>query len=299
MKRHALLILFSFYSFFTIAQVYPPSPAKIKKEACEALKKTTLLVVLTDEQSSESQTIIAGFDKYWKYNKYEFITTHDVDKYKENALYSYFSFQNQSFEINLFKTKYYGLSDETFPLVTSFYLTGMPEPADHKEGEIPYDFEFAFPHILVAMQKEIDDQLAMKKVLTTYRKGVTYYEGAKEILDKKIVLIWNELSRKAGCSDSIAKKGVSLFLNKSQDSIFIVSKEQIQKAIEEKDDNIAISYTPSLILAMDGTKLAIAGYFHKSQYTKKDLRKRRLIMYVSLTASLALCALLAVVVFSV
>jgi len=60
---------------------------KISQSLAE-LSKSTLNIVITDEQTKEGQAIMKAFDKYWTYSKYKFISTDEFKTtYKDEGTF--------------------------------------------------------------------------------------------------------------------------------------------------------------------------------------------------------------------
>ena len=300
MKKHILIFMFLFNTVASFCQYYGSDiePKEIKKRI-EKFKKTTLLVTLDDEQSSVGQTIIASFDKYWKFTKYEFINTSDLSKYVNNASYSHFIFAHANTEVMeesgyavYLGTKRASMQSNDIQKTELVHFHAVHDvPWNSSSTSTQENCEFVFSHILLNMQSSIQDIYNDTKYEMHKGDGVYYYGNGYNEMHAKTLLILDEIPKQANNVDTSAKRAISVWLNKSPDSILFVSREQIRKAIEENDKSVIICYSAWMNVptyySTQGIKLGAGGAFMLRKGTLKQERRRNRIVVASLLTGFA------------
>lgn len=90
-KKYLLILIFSGCGLSAFAQNYNGNPEIDPKEV-QSLKTTTLLVVVDSTESALGKAIVSSFNKYWKFTKFKFIKSSDIDKNLSNSNVSIFDF---------------------------------------------------------------------------------------------------------------------------------------------------------------------------------------------------------------
>jgi hypothetical protein len=90
-KKHLVILCFLGSCFGAFSQNYSGNSVIDPKEV-QSLKSTTLLVVVDSDQSALGKALISSFNKYWKFTKFKFIKSSDMDKNLSNGNVSIFDF---------------------------------------------------------------------------------------------------------------------------------------------------------------------------------------------------------------
>ncbi len=206
-----------------------------------ALKKTTLMVAIDDENSLVSKKLIAAVETYWKFTPHQFIKTTEIDKYLKDPQYSILFLAK--FVSDTKASEYaYGivLGDKKNKKIGDAALVSsipLPDSWTKKTGATLLDFKYLTTFFVQALQKDVTDSYE-KKIHKTYaHKHAHYYDnGLEEIKDKKILI------SKAALNPDFNKTNFLRNFGLKEEQVFIVEKEGIEEALEKQDEKVAFIY---------------------------------------------------------
>lgn len=246
--------LFTFLSFSLIFNLKSFAQIRIGKDTKEtielrykntsALKKTTLMVALDDENSLVSKKLIANIETYWKFTPYQFIKATEITKYLKDPKYSILMLGGSGPDYdNAFgycillgdkKNKTTAEGAITAKVVSSVQL---PDNWTKKTGLTLLDFKYLITFFVQALQKDVTDSYE-KKVHKTYGYKNAYYfdGGVEEIKDMKVLISQDGLNPDFKKANFLKNFGLK------DEQVIIVEKEDIEKALEIQDDKVAFIY---------------------------------------------------------
>ena len=261
MKSKLLLFFLVFFSF---------ARADENMENVKKLKATTLCVVIEDETTAGYKKLKSAVEKFWDFNKYQFIKKDDIGTYINDPKYSVMSFIALSLDpASTQSHSYYSVS--SFVLTNDvkrfsgwgiYILLGDAKNKFDKEKKalihysiddlhpvvgtlFPEDkaetgsFDYLISH---ALKETLNEVKGIEKNLKLQEYGVrgvvvkdggaVYYNDGKSQIDK-ILYVEKEMAGKKGTEKKYADA-----LGISVENIKIVSREEIAEAIEKGDDKI-------------------------------------------------------------
>ena len=236
-KKISLLLLFCLSTVLSFSQTSSFAVAN-------KLKKTTLMVVIEDEESTYTQILKTSLEKYWTHTKFEFIKSDEVEKYISDENYSL-----------LMSLKYVDsekdktANDYTFSIILGDENTKeikdakiiksilIPGKWNRKTGMKMLEYEYLLPFFIQNLESQIALDLKKISYKTILKKGINYYNNGLEILPKKTILIYKDAVKK-DFDLEIFCDNLNIDYNKAR----LVSKEELMKVIEDRDDRYAIVY---------------------------------------------------------
>lgn len=238
MKRVLVLVLLLITNYYLNAQNYVP-----KREDILAFFKTKTLVVLEDNPLSEYNIIIKEVMKQeWKVTPYDFISKQEFESKRFDPQYSFIYLSKVSFERDKTDAEYrflfLSLGGNYFQLSQMPDLVAVPV-SYYGVDEDSYGYKmgilvrFMQNHILLLKEHP---EISSSNVFEYYNKNI------KDIKDKTLYLLENELSKEVNTPARIRKVYPYKFK--------IVTKEEIEKAIRERDPNVVFLHK----VGPEGTK---------------------------------------------
>lgn len=239
MKRVLVLVLLLITNYYLNAQNYVP-----KREDILAFFKTKTLVVLEDNPLSEYNIVIKEVMKHeWKVTPYDFISRQEFESKRFDPQYSFIYLSKVSFERDETDAEYrflfLSLGGNYFQLSQMPDLVAVPV-SYYGVDEDSYGYKmgilvrFMQNHILLLKEHP---EISSSNVFEYYNKNI------KDIKDKTLYLLENELSKEVNTPARIRKVYPYKFK--------IVTKEEIEKAIRERDPNVVFLHK----VGPEGTKL--------------------------------------------
>ena len=254
------------------------------------LKKTTLLVVLDDEQSELGQSVIKSFDTHWKFSKYEFIGIADIEKYRKDENYSIFKFERRDYPMTSGEYGYSIYFKGSLIQYVEVYknVMGLQNGISTLKND-----DFMNIHIkstlflgcyILRLQQQMED--AINKVKYAHEKlkvksddgnsRIDYYDCEIGSITNKSILIHEEIG------DSLSKAVIARSLNMEPGKIFVVTAEEIIKAVDEQSGNILVIYdlnsSNAVAYSVKGKVVFSymdAAFYKKNPYQKKALKAQR------------------------
>lgn len=219
-----------------------------KNLSAERLKGTTLVVLLDNEMPVISDKLKSSMSKYWKHTKYEFANTDQMNTYLKDDKYSVLGIFRHvreddkkrvleySFSILLGNKKNKEVNDAEIVASVS-----LPDTWAKGVGSMIIEYDYLIPFFIKHLNTTVGEYLN-KEANEINRKGnAYYYNNGKEKLIGKTILI-NE----KGTGKSFNIKQFCKNFSLKKDQVKMVSKEEIEKAIEREDDSIAFVYDMTL-----------------------------------------------------
>ncbi len=226
MKRVFFCLLLVIFVNKISGQYYVP-----KRDEIMAFFKTKTLVVLDDNPLMEYNIIIKVIMKQeWTITKFDFITSKEFEEKRFDPQYSFIYMNKVSFEHDKTDAEYLFLFLSLGG--NYFQLNQMPDLATipvsyYGVDEDSYAYKlgilirFMQNHILLLRDKP---QISSENVFEYYNKNI------KDIRDKTLYLLENEVSKDIRSVSKIKK----IYPYKFK----FVTKEDIEKAIRERDENV-------------------------------------------------------------
>jgi hypothetical protein len=205
------------------------------------LKKTTLMVVVDEDQPELTERLKSSIEQYWKHTKYEYIKPSQVEEYIKKKDYSVLDIfrviqgkETMSFmyAILLGDTKNKNLNDAK--IIASIRL---PDKWQKNTGSDLKEFDYLIPFFIQSLNKYVEDDL--KKIVDkTYAKGnAIFYNDGFNILKNKKIIVYKE-----AINEKFKKKSFCKNFSINDEQVTFVNKEDIQKAIDKKDANVAFVF---------------------------------------------------------
>lgn len=222
MKKLFFIILLSFLVFRLSAQINFANSSEIKS----FLKSKTYVVLDEDPFSSFNETIKACMPEFWTITPYEFITAAEFDKKKTNSAYSFIMLSEAEQKEDGVVCRYNFLN---FILGGSSDLNKMPDlgsvPLSYVDVEED-NYLYKLGGILLFMQSHVkyfSEHSNIKPTLINKDSGT-------DIKTKELWLLKEELPANFNTIEKI--KIVYPY------TVKLVTKEEIKKAIEDKNPNV-------------------------------------------------------------
>jgi hypothetical protein len=222
MKKIIIVIAISVMAFQLSAQVNFANSAEIKS----FLKSKTLVVLDDDPFSSFNETIKACMPKFWTITSYEYITVEEFETKMSNSSYSFLMLSEAQQMEDGVKCTYNFLN---LILGGSTNLNNMPDLGSVPLSYIDVDEEnylYKIGGILVFMQSHVKYASEHPSVVP---KLVNKDSGI-DIKTKELWLLKDELPSNFNTIEKI--KAVYPY------TVKLVTKEEIKKAIEDKNANV-------------------------------------------------------------
>ena len=244
MKKLLLFLPCAFLLLTSFSPEYVPTPEEVDR-----FYQTKTLVVLEDNPIAEYNFVIKDFmQKEWTLTQYDFIKYSEFEEKRMDPQYSFIMLNQVRFDKDKSLAKYNFLSlvlgskdqvasdmPDLCPVPISYF--GVDE--DH--------YNYKLQIILRFMQKHVEMIHKNPKMIKT-NMFKYYNENMKEIKDKTLYLIKDELAPECNTEAKIRK----VYPYK----IKIVSRDEVSKAIDEKDPNVVFLHK----VGPEGTKLVARCY---------------------------------------
>lgn len=244
--RKLVLVLLIGVVFFnsSFAPDYVPTPAEV-----DHFYQTKTLVVLEDNPLCEYNFVIKEFmQKEWKLTQFDFISPKEFEEKRKDKQYSFILINQVRFENDKSLARYNFLS-----LVLGSddqRAADMPDlcPVPLSYVGVEEDsYNYKLQNILRFMQNHVELIHSNPKLIKTNMLKF-YNDNAKSIKGKTLYLLKDEMTKECNTEDKIKKVYPHDFK--------FVTKEEITKAIAEKDTNVVFLHK----VGPQGTRLVARCY---------------------------------------
>jgi len=238
MKKSAFLFILFIISFRISAQINFANAAQIKL----FLKTKTLVVIDGDPFSSFNATIKAAMPKFWTITPYDFISLDEFDKKKTNINYSFIMLSEAEQTEDGMKCTYNFLN---LILGGTENLNNMPDLGSVPLSYVDVDEEnylYKLGGILLFMQNHVK---YASEHSTIVPKLINKDSGI-DIKTKELWLLKDELPANFNTIEKI--KTVYPY------TVKLVTKDDIKKAIEDKNPNVVYMHKVGPQGTMEGGK---------------------------------------------
>ena len=239
MKKTILYLMLGLFSLEMYAQDYVPN-----RDEIEAFFHTKTLVVLQDNPLLEYNMIMRKvMEQEWNITEFDFITFSEFDKKRKDPQYSFIYQSSVTFENDKTDARYrflhLSLGGDYFRKNQMPDLASIPL-AFYGVEEDKYIYKLG---LLVRFMQNHAKLIKEKPEIVSQNVFKYYNENIKDIQGKTLYLLEEELSKSVNSAARIKK----LYPYKFE----IVTKEDIQKAIKEKNEDIVFLHK----VGPEGTKV--------------------------------------------
>lgn len=263
------------------------------KHASE-LKKTTLMVILENNDEFESSKLISSIKKLWNFNEIEFADQNQLKEILSNpklsalTIYSLKSYETskeiKGYGVGIFLGSKVNKDGELnkAKIVASMRL---PSLSLKKSGHVLKDFDFISALITQNLQYKVNSYLNKETEKTFKVKNALFYDNGQSKIANQEILILDEIVP--------AKFDKEIFLRNGKlksNNVKIVSKNEIESAIKAGDPKTSVvydadGYTMNVYSADNCKQLATIAH--------KKMTGNKIYIYGVSIASIVVLALLA------